>query len=95
LTPLEKGPPEDLLETAVLVPMRAEFPRAFGFDHARIHGRSYYEGLCFAVHVDIGDRATALVDGGLTHWTQRLLADRKERLTISGVGSELVCSLLA
>ena len=95
LTRLENGPPEDLVETAVLAPMRKEFPQAaFGFDRTRVDGRSYYDGLCFAVHVDVGDRATALVDGGLTDWTQRLLADRKERLMISGVGSELVCSLL-
>jgi hypothetical protein len=95
-TRLKKGPPEDLVETAVLAPMRKEFPQAsFGFDRTRVDGRSYYDGLCFAVHVDVGDGATALVDGGLTDWTQRLLADRKERLMISGVGSELVCSLLA
>ena len=34
-----------------------------------------------------------LVDGGFTDWTQKLLSDRKERLLISGMGTErfLVC----
>ena len=29
-----------------------------------------------------------LADGGFTDWTRRLLSDRKERLLISGLGSE-------
>jgi|GEM_PF-4488011 len=29
-----------------------------------------------------------LVDGGFTDWTQKLLSNRKERLLISGLGSE-------
>jgi len=28
------------------------------------------------------------VDGGFTDWTQQLLSNRKERLLISGMGSE-------
>ena len=32
-----------------------------------------------------------LVDGGFTDWTARLLGNQKERLLISGIGSEFVC----
>jgi hypothetical protein len=51
----------------------------------REQGRGYYERICFHVHV--GD--LQLADGGFTDWTQRLLSDRKERLLVSGLGSEL------
>jgi hypothetical protein len=32
------------------------------------------------------------VDGGAMDWTQRLLSNAKERLVISGIGSERLCS---
>jgi hypothetical protein len=32
-----------------------------------------------------------IVDGGFADWTAGLLANRKERLLISGIGSEFVC----
>jgi hypothetical protein len=53
-------------------------------DVGRTAGRNYYVGLCFKVYagdVEIGD-------GGFTTWTQTLLGDRKERLLISGLGTE-------
>ena len=34
-----------------------------------------------------------LVDGGFTDWTQQLLSNRKERLLISGMGSERFVSV--
>jgi hypothetical protein len=34
-----------------------------------------------------------IVDGGFTDWTQQLLSNRKERLLISGMGSERFVSL--
>jgi hypothetical protein len=36
-----------------------------------------------------------VVDGGLVPWTQALLADRKERLLASAIGTEAVCKLFA
>jgi hypothetical protein len=33
-----------------------------------------------------------LIDGGFTTWTQLLLSNRKERLLISGLGTERLCS---
>ncbi len=53
-------------------------------DPSRENGRSYYVGLCFRISAG----GLELVDGGFTDWTQRLLGDRKERLLISGLGSE-------
>jgi len=53
-------------------------------DVSRKDGRSYYVGLCFTISAG----GVELVDGGFTDWTQRLLGDRKERLLISGLGSE-------
>jgi hypothetical protein len=34
-----------------------------------------------------------LVDGGFTNWTQQLLSNQKERLLISGIGTERLCSV--
>jgi hypothetical protein len=51
------------------------------------HG--YYTGVRFGIYAQ--DRAGTeyfLADGGFTDWTQQLLSDRKERLLISGLGSE-------
>jgi hypothetical protein len=44
-----------------------------------------------ALHAD-GSRSN-VSDGGFTDWTARLLADAKERLLISGLGSERLLSL--
>jgi hypothetical protein len=33
-----------------------------------------------------------LVDGGSVNWTQKLLSNAKERLVISGIGSERLCA---
>jgi hypothetical protein len=65
-----------------------------GFDDDRHAGRAYYKDVCFgvdSVHSD-GSRSN-LSDGGLVDWTARLLADAKERLLISGLGSERVLHL--
>ncbi len=97
VTPLAGGPTDDVVERSVVTPLRERFPGTIvEFVPDRSDGRAYYDDLCFAGYVTTPDgRERALIDGGFTVWTQRLLADRKERLLISGVGSELVCSLLA
>ena len=60
----------------------------------RQEGRAYYRHVCFWIHAanDAGD-AVHLVDGGAVDWTQRLLSNAKERLIVSGIGSERLCSL--
>jgi hypothetical protein len=97
LTPLDGGPAGEVLEGALLAPLRDALPGAeVVVDPARTSGRGYYAELCFAVSVEAtsGERHV-LVDGGLTRWTQALLADAKERLVISGVGSDLATTVLA
>ena len=34
-----------------------------------------------------------LADGGFVDWTQTFLADRKERLMTSAIGTELLCRM--
>ena len=57
-------------------------------DPDRRGGRNYYEGVCFKIHVLRSDGPFEIGDGGFADWTQQLLASRKERLLISGVGVE-------
>lgn len=95
LTRLDGAPPREQLERDVLQPLGRLFPDAsLQFDDGRASGRGYYAGVCFVVAgSDRSGTEHVLVDGGLTAWTQRLLSDRKERLLISGIGSERVCDL--
>jgi hypothetical protein len=55
-------------------------------DPQRQSGRGYYTGLCFKLFATVGGEPFEVGDGGLVDWTQRLLGNRKERLTISGIG---------
>jgi hypothetical protein len=56
---------------------------------------SYYRGFRFQIAAcPAGGRELELVDGGAVDWTSRLLSNAKERLLISGIGSERVCALL-
>jgi hypothetical protein len=57
-------------------------------DDERTSARTYYRGAAFGI--DAGGQN--LVDGGFTDWTQKLLSDRKERLLVSGVGTERLAS---
>ena len=51
--------------------------------------QGYYYGVRFQMYArDKGGTDYFIVDGGFTDWTQQLLSNRKERLLISGMGSE-------
>ncbi len=65
-----------------------------GFDQDRKQGRGYYAKLCFKILVTspVG-KEQELADGGDVDWTQKLLNNAKERLVISGCGSERPCEL--
>jgi hypothetical protein len=54
----------------------------------RPSGAGYYQGLCFKVFAVMAGERVEIGDGGLVDWTQRLVASRKERLLISGLGLE-------
>jgi hypothetical protein len=48
------------------------------------------------IDAELGSSEPASVaDGGTVDWTQRLLSDRRERLLLSGIGTERVARLLA
>ena len=67
-----------------------------GFDQDRKQGRGYYAELCFKIFVTSSEgKEEELVDGGDVDWTQKLLNNAKERLVISGCGSERLCELFA
>jgi hypothetical protein len=81
------------LESTVMAPLREEFPEAqFRVNQARLEGLGYYRNFTLRISAEAPDgRRYPLADGGFTDWTARLLANRKERLLISGVGSEFIC----
>ena len=62
-------------------------------DQSRESGRGYYRSVCFKVFARVVDEWLDVGDGGDVDWTARLLSDRRERLFISGVGSERVAAL--
>lgn len=62
---------------------------SFQLDQQRQSGRGYYSEAAFQIWIsDSKNQDYLIVDGGLTDWTQKLLANKKERLLISGLGSE-------
>lgn len=62
-------------------------------DPERSGGRGYYQTLCFKLYVAVQDGSTLeLGDGGVVDWTQKLLSNKKERLLISGLSSERICT---
>lgn len=56
-------------------------------------GWSYYHPLRFQINLHVHGQIINIADGGMVNWTQRLLSDKKERLLISGLGTELFCKL--
>lgn len=79
-------------QAEVVAPLAAAFPHVgLSIDRTREQGRNYYQGLC--LKLDAGGRN--LADGGFTDWTQRLLANAKERMLVSGMGIELLIRKLA
>jgi hypothetical protein len=70
-----------------------EFPEAqFRVNQERLEGLGYYRSFALRISVQAPDgNHYPLVDGGFTDWTARLLGNKKERLLISGIGSEFVC----
>jgi hypothetical protein len=60
----------------------------------RASGRAYYRDLCFKIHIeDTNGEQIEVGDGGSVDWTRKLLSNSKERLIISGIGSERVCAI--
>ena len=51
-------------------------------------GRGYYRDVCFKVNALADGAVVEIGDGGFTDWTARLLANGKERLLITGYGTD-------
>lgn len=65
---------------------------SYEVDEQRTQGREYYSGLCFHIFATTNtSEQIQLVDGGSVPWTQRLISNAKERLVISGIGSDRLC----
>jgi hypothetical protein len=88
ITELAAGPSAGEIKNQILAPLSHEFPEvSCHLDPERMTGRGYYQSLCFKVFtVDRDGKEMEIGDGGMTDWTQKLIADRKERLLISGIG---------
>ncbi len=81
---------EALLEEKLMQPLSKLYPDVkIQFDRERTSGRGYYLEVGFQINARNreGD-AFFLADGGFTDWTSQFLSNRKERLLISGIGSE-------
>ncbi len=83
----------EILETQLLAMIRAEFENVeCVVDDRRTRGRGYYLDFCFLLHASTpSGQRLELVDGGSVNWTQQYLGSAKERLIISGLGSERLC----
>ena len=81
------------LERDVIAPLCDEFPEVvFRVNQDRLEGLGYYVTFALRISPQAPDRKRyPIVDGGFTDWTARLLGNRKERILISGIGSEFVC----
>lgn len=60
-------------------------------DNNRTEARNYYAPLAFRIRFyDADGQGWDVVDGGFTNWTQLFLNNKKERLLISAIGTELL-----
>ncbi|MEL6671043.1 MAG: hypothetical protein AAFR61_02595 [Bacteroidota bacterium] len=55
---------------------------------------SYYQGWQIGLSLRIGGEWFEVMDGGWVDWTQQYLQNRKERLLISGIGTEFLYRLM-
>jgi hypothetical protein len=94
LTLLESGATLTAAADELLGRLRERFGVEAEIDPTRTAGRGYYRTACFGILGSNREgQKSHLVDGGCVDWTQRLLGDAKERLVISGVGSDRVCTM--
>jgi hypothetical protein len=84
---------DDAIFSALLENLKNEFDDVdMGLEKAQTRGTEYYRELRFHVYASPArGHELELVDGGDTDWTQKLLNNAKERLIISGIGSERLC----
>ena len=80
-------------QNKALKTLKVKYPNVnFKFDLQRVAGIGYYQDLCFKITAkNSKGQEFPLVDGGFLDWAQKLLTDQREKLLISGMGSELFC----
>jgi len=95
MTDFGPQPRDPLLTEALLTPIGAEYANTtVDVDDERTAGRGYYDDLCFHVHAMTTDgQVIELADGGVVPWSKKLLGNARERMVISGIGSERLCML--
>ena len=95
VTDLTPNTHTERIEAQLFSAIRAEFEGVeCAFDEHRTSGRGYYRDLCFHIHATAASgEQLFLVDGGSVDWTQQFLSNAKERLVISGIGSERLCTM--
>jgi hypothetical protein len=93
LTDFSADPRHDLLQTRVASPLQSQFPDVdCELEPDRTSGRGYYVDVAFHIFASPASAEwLELVDGGTVNWTQQFLSNAKERLLISGIGSERLC----
>jgi hypothetical protein len=84
---------DDTTFNAPIEKLKKEFKDVdIGLEKAKTGETEYYRHLRFHVYASPPrGHEMELVDGGDTDWTQKLLNNAKERLVISGIGSERLC----
>jgi hypothetical protein len=89
LTAFDKNK-RSVVENEIIQPLAKKNSRVrFDLDHNRTEARGYYVSFAYRIYVsDQSNQRFLIVDGGLADWTQKLLSSKKERLLISGFGSE-------
>lgn len=82
------------IDAQLFPPLQAEFASVECLvNEQRAGGRGYCRDLCFHIEaVNSSGRMLELVDDGVVDWSQRLLGSAKERMVISGIGSERLCA---
>ncbi|AGC43377.1 hypothetical protein MYSTI_02048 [Myxococcus stipitatus DSM 14675] len=55
---------------------------------------NYYQGVQYKGVIEVAGKDIELIDGGFVDWTQQLLANKKERFLISGLGLEYLTRLV-
>lgn len=84
----------DELKERVMLPLVSQFPVEVRLAPERVSGRGYYDRICFQIIAQMPNgEELSVADGGFTSWTAQLLSNQKERLLISGIGAQRMCSL--
>ena len=95
ITILDSRLKPESIQSVLFDKLKDSYPNAlFYINDSRQRGRGYYQTFCFNLDATgQGGFEINLADGGMTDWTQQLLQNKKERLLISGIGSELLLKL--